>query len=242
MKKTTALIITLSFGAILTGCEGAQSEKDMIAEAQFCLDEATDGTSADACLSKISGLNSPQANTLRCAGGFIAAKITSPANLSSALNAISDGAGAPALMSALSFPSVDLAKVTFNYCNASSQNGLKLIGAMAKSATILANVATGLPSCSSPENCDSAAIESTLNSLVTDIQNGDPDAEETVIEIVSSIQTVYTSTCGGNNNSNGDICGQINTAISTSGFDITTTDPTEILAIGKELLSQWKQP
>lgn len=240
MKKA-ALLITLSLGVLLTGCEGEQSEKDMLAEAQFCLDEATNADTAGACVSKISGLNSPQANTLRCAAGFIAAEITSPRNLSSALNAISDGAGAPALMSALSFPSVTLAKTTFNYCNASSQNGLKLIAAMAKSATILANVAAGLPSCSTLENCDASAIETTLNGLITAIDNGgDAAAEETVIEIVSSVQTVYASTCSGTSNSNADICNQINTAISTSGYNIATQDPNELLAIGKELLGQWK--
>lgn len=235
-------MMTLSLGMLLTGCQSAQSEKDMIAEAQFCLDEANDANSAGACINKISGLNSPQANTLRCAAGFIAAEVTSPKNLSTALNAINDGAGAPALMSALSFPSVDLAKTTFEYCNASSQNGLKLIGAMAKSATILASIATGLPSCSSETNCDASAIEATLSNLITALDNGNnPAANESVIEIVSSVQAVYSSTCSGNTNSNADICKQINTAIADSGYNVNTQDQAELLAIGKELLSQWKK-
>ena len=243
MNKTAAVILSLSMGALLAGCESAQSEKDMIAEAQFCLDEATDATGADACLSKISGLDSAQANTLRCAGGFIAAQVTSPRNLSNALNAISNGDGASALLTSLSFPNVTLANNTFNYCNKSSQTGLKLIGAMAKSATVLAEAAKslGLSSCSVITECSPAELEAGLQQLADDVQNGGvPASDVAVLAVVSTIQTVYNTTCTGNSTANGDICGQITDAISTSGKDITTTDEAELLAIGKELLLQWK--
>lgn len=241
MKMKAAVILALGMGSLLMGCESPQSEKDMIAEAQFCLDEATDGTSADACLTKISGLDSAQANTLRCAGGFITAQITSPRNLSTALNAISDGQGASALLTSLSFPNVSLANNTFTSCNKSSQTGLKLIGAMAKSATVLAEAAKsmGLSSCSVITECSPAELEAGLQNLIDDVGT-DPTADETVLAVVTSIQTVYTSTCTGSATANGDICGQINDAISTSGKDITSTDEAELLAIGKELLSQWK--
>lgn len=241
MKKTAAIVLALGMGALLTGCEAEQTEKDMIAEAQFCLDDATDSTSADACLAKISGLNSAQANSLRCAGGFIAAQVTSPSNLSNALNAISDGDGASALLTSLSFPTVTLANNTFNYCNQSSQTGLKLIGAMAKSATVLAEAAKsmGLSSCSVITECSTAELEAGLQNLIDDVGT-DPTADETVLAVVTSIQTVYTSTCTGGTTVNADICGQINTAISQSGQDILTTDQTALLEIGKELLSQWK--
>lgn len=240
MNKAAALIMTLSLGALLTGCEAEQTEKDMIAEAQFCLDDARDAASADSCLSKISGLTSPQAYTLRCAGGFIAAEITSPEKLSTALNAISDGGGATTLLSSLSFPTTQLADTTFNSCNLSNQNGLKLIGAMAKSATVLASMATSLSSCTSITDCSAAEIESTIDDLIAGVTGADPDAEAAVIAIVSSVQTVYASTCGGTNNANSDICGQITSAVAQSNFDITTTDPAELLAIGQELLGNWK--
>lgn len=132
VHKSIRWAIPLALSFLLMACEPAQSEKDMIAEAQFCLDEATDGPSADACLSKISALDSAEANTLRCAGGFITAQIASPENLSRALNAISDGDGTAVLLSALSFPNVTLVNETVASCNKSGQNGLKLLGAMAK--------------------------------------------------------------------------------------------------------------
>ncbi|KYG66024.1 hypothetical protein AZI86_02860 [Bdellovibrio bacteriovorus] len=244
MNKTAAVILSLSMGALLAGCEGAQSEKDMIAEAQFCLDEATDGPTAKACVSKIAGLDTMQANTLRCAAGFIEAEVTSPRNLSNALNAISNGEGASSLLTSLSFPSVTLANETFVSCNKASTTGLKLIGAMAKSATLLAEAAKsfGLSSCSTITACSPADLENGLQQLADDIQSGNPSAqtEQTVLAVVASIQTVYTSTCTGSSTANGDICNQINNAISTSGKDITTTNEAELLAIGKELLLQWK--
>lgn len=160
VHKSSLFVLPLALSALLMACEGAQSDKDKIAEAQFCLDDATDASSADACLSKISSLDSPEANTLRCAGGFIAAGITSPSNLSSALNAISDGNGTTALLSALSFPNTQLVNETVESCNKSGQTGLRLIGAMAKSATTIASLAN-LASCSDPSDlstCDTAVI------------------------------------------------------------------------------------
>ncbi|WP_374075043.1 hypothetical protein [Bdellovibrio bacteriovorus] len=238
-NKTTATILAMSLTALLTGCEAEQTEKDMLAEAQFCLDEATDATSANACMSKIEGLNSEQAYTLRCAAGFIGAEVTSPANLSNALNAINGDSGAAGMLSALSFPSLSEAEATFNNCNQSGSSGLQLIGAMAKSATVLAS--SSFASCASnPADCNVSEITNSIQDLITGLNASDPDAEATVTTIVSSIQTVYTSTCSAGASSNDEICGQINSAVATSGFDITTTDPAQLVAIGKELLQNWQ--
>lgn len=245
LLKMPATLLTVVLGAaLLSGCQAEQTEKDMLAEAQFCLDKATDQTSSDACMSKISGLTSPQAYTLRCAAGFIGAEITSPANLSTALNAIGDGAGTTSMLSALSFPSTTAAINTFNDCNQSGQSGLKLIGAMAKSATVLANAAGSLASCADITSCDPQQLESTMADLLANLTAGgdsQAQAEEVITAIVSSIQTVHASTCGGSADTNTDICGQINAAVAESGMDIATSDPAEILAIGRELLSQWQQ-
>lgn len=42
-NRSTALFLVLSLSVLMAGC-AAQSEKDMLAEAQFCLDSATDNT------------------------------------------------------------------------------------------------------------------------------------------------------------------------------------------------------
>ncbi|KYG62103.1 hypothetical protein [Bdellovibrio bacteriovorus] len=246
IHKSAALLATLSLALVLTGCEGEQTEKDMIAEAQFCLDKATDEASAMACTSKISGLTSPRAYALRCAAGFIAAEVTDPANLSSALNAIQDNQGTTALLSALTFPRQDLMNDTFAACNASGQDGLALIGAMAKSATLLSNLSGGaFGSCTSISDCDSAQIESTINNLIAGLTSGDPteeaEAAEAITQVTEVVQTVYATTCGGTQTANDDICGQINTALGQAGVDIATTDPAEIVELGKKLLEQWTQ-
>ncbi|AFY02749.1 hypothetical protein [Bdellovibrio bacteriovorus] len=236
-KKIATMILGLS-AAILTGCEGEQTEKDMIAEAQFCLDEARDAASANACMSKINGITSPNAYTLRCAAGFISSGITSAANLSSALTAISEGGGPTDMLTALSFDDVVLANNTANYCNQSGQKGLALIGAMAKSATALSNAANSLNlgSCDGSDisSCDPAAIENAISDILANPNSS--AAIEAVEAIGSSIQTVYSVTCGGTNNANSDICGDINQAAATAGIDISTAD---ISAIGQALLAQW---
>ena len=115
---------------------------------------------------------------------------------------------------------------------------------MAKSATVLSNAAGALASCGDISSCDPAQLESTITSLLTNLTAGGADqaqAEEVISAIVTSVQTVYTSTCGGTNNSNPDICTQINDSVAESGIDISTVDPDEILNIGKELLATWKQ-
>lgn len=239
VNNSIRLLVTLALSSLLMACEPAQSEKDMIMDAQFCLDEATDAASADACLSKISGLDSPEAHTLRCAGGFIAAEISSPENLSKALNAISEGDGTAVLLSSLSFPNVNLVNETVASCNKSGQNGLKLIGAIAKSATTLTSLASSLNigSCSVADlsSCDTSDVETVIGNLAS---NPTPSAEdeEAILQIAESIQTVYSATCA-TEAANEDICGQINEA--AGGMDLINADQAALLQFGKDLLAEW---
>jgi hypothetical protein len=147
-KNLTALILSLGMVATLTACE-EQSEKDMIAEAQFCLDKASDSASVNSCLSGIASINSAQANALRCAGGFISAGVTSAENMSKAITTIQNGGDSTALLAVLNLGDTGEASKTATYCSLSKQADLALFGAMAKSATILANAAAqlGLGSC-----------------------------------------------------------------------------------------------
>ncbi|MGE5086305.1 MAG: hypothetical protein ACM3MG_08415, partial [Bacillota bacterium] len=213
-KNLTALILSLGMVATLTACE-EQSEKDMISEAQFCLDKASNSTSVNSCLSGIASLNSAQANALRCAGGFISAGVTSADNLSSAITSIQNNGNSVTLLTALSFGDVSLANNTANYCALSDQADLALFGAMARSATTLANAASQLGSCSNISSCDTTQMSTAINSLITDLQSQTPsqNAKDTAEAIASSVQTVYSSTCGTSSSSNQDICGPINTAL-----------------------------
>lgn len=236
-NKTTAGLLAMTLAAFLMGCEAEQTEKDMLAEAQFCLDKATAAT-ASACMSKIQGLTSPQAYALRCAEGFISAGVTSPQNLSDAVTSISTpGQGTSAMLSALSFSDVNSANATFNSCNLSNQSGLALMGAMAKSATVLASAGGVLASCSTT-GCD---VSGAIGSLVTDFQDGtlSTQNEETVTAITSSIITVYETSCG-TAAANTELCGQIDTAATAAGVDITNLTAAEQLELGKQLLTQWQ--
>lgn len=239
-KKLATMILGLS-ATLLTGCEAEQTEKDMIAEAQFCMDEARDAASANACVSKISGLTSPQAYTLRCAGGFIAAGVTSAENLSKALDAMSDqGAGATSMLTVLNFNSRDLADQTALDCNRSGQKGLALIGALAKSSTALADAAgrLGFGSCGTDLDGCQSSIEQAIGEILKNPTVG--AAPEAITAIGESIQTVYTATCGGTSVANSSICSDINEAAAAANiFDIATAD---IDAIGKALLAQWQPP
>ncbi|WP_413295133.1 hypothetical protein ACLSU7_08640 [Bdellovibrio sp. HCB185ZH] len=245
-SKFTALIAGLGLAATLVGCS-AQSDKDKLMEAQFCLDESTSAT-AQSCVSSIAYMQSSQSYALQCAAGFIASGVTTPANLSQALDSISNSSNSSvALLSALNMGDVTLASETADYCSKSGQVGFSLLGAMAKSATSIASAASslGLGSCSTDiSQCDTSQLESTIEEIQKTL-NSDPgatlsvsEAEAAVEAVASSIQTVYTTTCG-SGSANKDICDPIQKAITDAGVDIT--DPNlDLVALGKELLSQWK--
>lgn len=238
-NKLTTLFLCLGLATTLTACE-MESEKDMLADAQFCLDEATDASSAQACMSKISGLNSAQANTLRCATGFISAGITQPAKLSEALNALSENGSTATVLSVLSFDDLTGAygaNKTFEYCNASNSAGLSLLGAMSKSASVIGNLTSGSGSLETQ-------FQTAINDILTDLANaGDPTAQAAAIAnaaaIGGSIVTVYNTTCGGNMTAMADICGSINSALDQvpGGADLVNMTEAEI---GEALLDYWK--
>ncbi|XGC80218.1 hypothetical protein ACES2L_12880 [Bdellovibrio bacteriovorus] len=227
-SKLTATLLALSCTSLLlTGCEAEQTEKDMLAEAQYCLDDAQSETEADTCMTKISGLNSERANELRCAAGFY--QVASPENLSQALNSMNESGGSTAgVLGVLAFSSRDRVNATFNYCNASGSEGLQLLGAMAKTATILNDLGAVLGS-GSPEDQIAAILDDLVNN---------PDGA-VASDIGETIQAVYTASCAVTV-SNEDMCGSINEALAANpGVDIN--DPAQASAIGQALLEQWNQ-
>lgn len=243
-SKFTAVLAGLGFVAALSACS-AQSDKDKLMEAQFCLDESTSAT-AQSCVSSIAYMQTSQSYALQCAAGFITSGVTSPANLSQALDSISNNSGSStALLNALNMGNITLASDTADYCAKSGQTGFSLLGAMAKSATSLAKAASSLSvgSCSSLADCDVSEIEDAITQIKNALDGqastiSVSDATEAVEAIASSIQTVYTVTCG-TGTANEDICGPIKSAITTTGVDIT--DPNlDLVALGKELLAKWQ--
>lgn len=244
-KKIATLILGLG-AALLTGCEAEQTEKDMIAEAQFCLDKARDASSANACMSKIEGITSANAYALRCAAGFISSGITSASNLSQALTALNEDSGnnAVTMLDILNFGSVSDANRTADYCQKSQQKGLTLISALAKSATSLAEAAKNLNlgSCvAGIDQCNAEDLEQAITDILAEYQT-DPNnlsaaAENALESVGGAIQSVYSTTCGGSSSANSQICDDINQAAASAGIDIASSN--NFVAIGQALLAQW---
>ena len=108
MKTTATKSLFLSATALLTAMAftscSKESELDTIKDAQMCLNDATNST-AQACVSKLSGINTPQANQLKCAAYFIAEGKGQTSDLLAAVKAAEGGSGSTvAMISLLSFP------------------------------------------------------------------------------------------------------------------------------------------
>lgn len=237
----SSLTAIAMFGIV--GCAG-QSDRDKLAEAQFCLDKSTTGTAAS-CLEKIKGIDSPQAHTLICSAGFIDAGVVSPENLSKAINAISndENGGSVTMLASLSFGvgkkvQADSANSS---CAKSGSAGFALLGAMAKAATSLTNLGgISLGSCQNTNSCSiteiTQGIESNLSELLDVIENGNkPDltqdeAVDAAVEIAGSIVDVYEATCGAVV-INKDICSEIDQAASTAGPGGSPIIIAEIIAL-----------
>ncbi|WP_413580475.1 hypothetical protein [Bdellovibrio sp. HCB288] len=247
-SKFTALVAGLSCAALLAGCEGAQSEKDMIMEAQYCLDKATPST-AQSCVAGIASLTSENSYAIRCAAGFLKSGVTTASNLAQAFTALSEDSDTATMLSILNFDEdTGLANETAGYCTKSGSSGLALMGAMAKSATALASSTSTFPSCSGGiASCDPDEI----TNLIEDIEDsltagsGDPGyakAIETITAVAGSVQAVYAISCG-QSGANQDICGPINEALVAATItpeELASLTTPQLEELGKELLAKWK--
>lgn len=234
LKITTALV-SLGLGtALLSGC-GQQTEADLIAEAQLCLDKATAST-AQNCASKIKSLTSQQAYIIRCSADFIEVGFDSPSKLVDALNAMtSSTSGATSLLAALAFTSHPTngstiasasqnADQTFTYCQQSGQKGLSMIAMLAKTATQVAGLG-GISLASQPT---AGQIQTAITALVS---SGTADTT-----VGGAVQAVYSSTCATGSVANQDMCDALASAATSASIDITTATPAQI---GSAVLAWW---
>jgi hypothetical protein len=244
-----SLSLSLGVGALFLGGCGKQSEADMLAEAQLCLDKATSST-AQACALKIQALSSAQSYIIRCSADFIEAGFDSPNKLADALNQVSGG-GTSGMLSALAFTTklsnstnatnASNADQTFEFCKKSEQKGLSMIAMLAKTATQIAGLVDdanlGTIDFAHPETINAGSISTAISDLVN---TSDPVLQAQAQETVgSTVQAVYSSTCTAGSQANADICNQISAAAAAApgGIDLTTSTPAEI---GSALLSYWQ--
>ncbi|MEI7973211.1 MAG: hypothetical protein WCH11_02465 [Bdellovibrio sp.] len=137
------LIIFVLVGSVglLSGCAN-KKEADKVVDAQACLNASSQGTALD-CVSKVEGLDSSAANTIRCAAIFIRQGFSNPTFVAQAANQVKSGSGKSAtlaIMTAFEFKA--LASVSENYTMSQdalkycSQSGSKGLGFLATSASL----------------------------------------------------------------------------------------------------------
>lgn len=237
-------LLALGLISMLGACAAPQSEKDLLLEAQFCMDKAS-ATEVSGCVDKISHIRNEAASALRCAAGFIREGLTSPENLSQAIDALSDGNSDPiTLLGVLKMSSDSVAEQTAAECNASKKSSYMLLGAMSRSSTKLGTVlGDASVDCKTlgltPLQCSVANVQAGIDELVaTNPANlTGPEIEAAITTIGDTVAMVYDTSCSGSGTKD-DICKMIDDALADAGIATPTFTSTE--EFGKALLDYWK--
>lgn len=236
-------LLALGLLSMLGACAAPQSEKDLLLEAQFCMDKAS-ATEVSGCVDKISHIRNEAASALRCAAGFIREELTSPENLSQAIDALSDGNSDPiTLLGVLKMSSDSVAEQTAAECNASKKSSYMLLGAMSRSSTKLGTVLGGAASADctglTSLQCSVANVQAGIDELVatSPAHLTGPEIEAAITTIGDTVAVVYDTSCSGSGTKD-DICKMIDDALADAGIATPTSTSTE--EFGKALLDYWK--
>ncbi|MGE0633815.1 MAG: hypothetical protein AB7O96_15480 [Pseudobdellovibrionaceae bacterium] len=214
MNKAPLILGLILISIAITSCS-AKKDSEKMADAQYCLDDSTQET-AKSCLSGIEGIESKQANYLRCAAGFLAEGFGDPDNLVELKSQLDTDGGTNqmAILSILAFKSAGdddeanlaNARATKTYCEKAGSSILTRFATAATMASILSDVAN--IDWSDPANLD----PDTAAQLIEDIaQTDDPDMQAAVGDVVIDS---YTSQC---QNSTSEDCEKVNDAIAAVG-------------------------
>ncbi len=225
----------LSLLVLISAC-GKETDADKVADAQSCLD-AAQPADADACVSKVEGMESESAYLIRCAGKFVKEGFNNPTKIANALSNISgtnnSGAtGSLAVMAALTFTAESTsalnaasAQQTFNYCEKANAKGLIMLAGFVQTATVLADIGLG----------DTSNLTSTdLQNLMGTLQSN-PVAQEAV---GTAVVAIYEANCAtGTASVPGNYCEQFKSAVSSvsGGLD----NPT---GIGQQIMVCYNAP
>ncbi len=237
LKNQIVMSLTLMSFIGLTSCQ--ETDADRIGDAQLCLDKANAST-AQACLSKIEGIESAQANILRCSAGFLSEGFDDIARLVDSFSQLeSGGDGTIGLLTVMAFKSKadgatnkSFASTTNSYCQKSKQKGLSMLGTMAMSATTLAAIA--IPGLTLGSNLSAAQIEQAITDLLGGALGG---SAELLAEIGNAVTATYQTACAAGSQANSDLCGEMSQVINDSNVDINIPQ-----AVAEALLTLWKQP
>jgi hypothetical protein len=238
MKAKLATLTLLAGVCLFAGCSQENANDKQVADALNCLDHATNASTADVCVAKVSGIQTPQAYLIRCSADFIAQGLTG-SRLATAFqqqkgSTVGGSNQTIAMAAYLVFDSSitnHTAAITTSDCNQSNEPSVIGLASMVSVATNLAQAASALggPSFSNlnPSNIgsfDPTAIKTVADSLYADLQSGHPiqasvDAENAIGQAAITAQAAYCSP--GSSFVGQDVCNKLNNAIQ-AGNNIPT--------------------
>lgn len=143
VSVTSVIICSVAFTFFLSGCK--ESNADKVSDAQSCLDTYARAGGGDltACEAHVAGINSPAANGIRCAAGFIREGFSSAQSFVDAFAAIEtvNNDSVRDFLRLITFDAAgagNSADVTTNYTNA-DQVFRYCASSLAKGATIISS-------------------------------------------------------------------------------------------------------
>lgn len=197
--KKLALLLSLLIGTsvLLVSCESDEDNK--IALAQECLNDLTDSSTnpeIQACIDKVSGIETPQAYTIRCSARFLSGGLTT----SKIVTAFKDYDDAPAnekeatLIDNLALTSVGAADAAYADCAKTNVPGLLYIASLTRVGTLIVvngagggDIQQAIDNCESgAQNCNLTAIAESVLTLSDLYCKGDAAQEQVCIDIATA--------------------------------------------------------
>ncbi|MDZ4662143.1 MAG: hypothetical protein SGJ18_11055 [Pseudomonadota bacterium] len=205
MKQILFSISLLAGLAFNTGCE--TDEDNTVAKAQQCLDK-TNRAGAGDCLNMVSGLESADSYSIRCAARFLMNGLTTARVAEAMSNLKTAGAGrdpAAIMMGTFAFSDPALEALAFADCNKSESASFIYIAQVARMGTIITgfdgsigtDIAIGNP-------VDPAAIDAAV-----DLAAANPAAQASIGATAVQLAATQCTVPGQNT----EICDQVNAAI-----------------------------
>ncbi len=235
MILKTSIAVGISCCFLLVSCSSKNSELEKIADAQACLDSATQSTAAS-CAAKVEGLTSPGSYLIRCVSLFIEDGLTSAERLSSAYEGLSSGGtGSDSSLNFISYVAFisgadwtarqATASRALNNCSLSLSPGLTLLSSISSMATTIGAISGSLNPDGSITNIDGA---------IAAIAAGGPAAQEA---LGSAALTAYNSSCTTPEEGTGDFCAQFSSTVASVG-----TNPQAVGAFLSDCLATPSNP
>lgn len=215
ISKKIFLFLTLGAALTLTACDDDQNK---VAQAQKCLDQVTDAnpSAASACLNYINGVNSQQANILKCSITLVSGGLTTSRVMNSFNNLNSGDSTEVAFMTLLTMQAstnnasaaLAIAQQAASYCNSTGDKGLMFLGNMAVMGTSLSASIPGIDF----SNISEATLTNSgnLTTALSNCQSGSPSCDKAAIGNAAIV--LSGSYCAGPEADKG-VCQEVNTAV-----------------------------